>query len=108
GGERCCGLSVDGRVATAAGVPSGFPAGRIAVDAELAVLAGAEMLAAGSLHETEQCLMRATRMSPSVPTDRRGRFEIAFALVRLALCRARNDVDAVAEESHRLVALVDA
>jgi LuxR family maltose regulon positive regulatory protein len=102
------GLYLDGRLATAHELLFRFPAGRIAMDAELAVLAGAEMLAAGSLHETEQCLRRARRMSPSVPADRRGRFEIAFALVRLAVGRARNDVDAVAGESDRLVALVDA
>jgi LuxR family maltose regulon positive regulatory protein len=98
-------LVLDGRLATAGELLSRFPADVVAADPELAVLAADDRRTAGSLHETERYLSLAVRMAASVPEDRRGRFEVALVLVRLLFARARNDLDAVAEEAKRLLAL---
>jgi LuxR family maltose regulon positive regulatory protein len=97
----------EGRLATGRELLSGFPAGMPATDPELAALAAADTVAAGSLHATERYLAPAERMSASVPEDRRGRFQVALVSVRLALARARNDLDAVAEQARRLLELAD-
>ena len=102
------GLYFDGRLATRRELLSGFPAGVVAADPELAVLAGGDKRAAGSLHESEWYLTRATGMAASVLEDRRGRFTIALGIQRLSLARARNDLRAVAEEAQRLLASTDA
>jgi LuxR family transcriptional regulator, maltose regulon positive regulatory protein len=102
------GLYFDARLATRRELLSGFPAGVVATDPELAVLAGADKRAAGSLEETERYLGLAARMSASVLEDRRGRFTIALAFERFELARARNDLRAVAEEAQRLLASTDA
>jgi LuxR family maltose regulon positive regulatory protein len=98
----------DGRVATARELLSRFPTGRIEADPELTVLAAANRRMAGSPQEAERYLDLAVRRAASVPEHRRERFEIALALVRQALARGRNDLDAVAEESHRVLVLLDA
>jgi LuxR family transcriptional regulator, maltose regulon positive regulatory protein len=100
-------MYLDGRVATARELLSGFPSGVLAEDAELAVLAAADRRAAGSLHEAERYLALAERMSPSVPKDRRHGFQVWLVLVRLALARARNDLDGATEAAQRLLALAD-
>jgi LuxR family maltose regulon positive regulatory protein len=102
------GLYLDGRLATRRELLSGFPAGVVAADPELVVLAGADKRAAGSLEETERYLGLAIRMSASVPEDRRGRFTIALGFERLELARARNDLRAVAEEAQGLLASTEA
>ena len=102
------GLYFDGRLATRRELLSGFPADVVAADPELAVLAGGDKRAAGSLHESEWYLKRATGMAASVLEDRRGRFTIALGIQRLSLARARNDLRAVAEEAQRLLASTDA
>jgi LuxR family transcriptional regulator, maltose regulon positive regulatory protein len=102
------GLYLDGRVATAGELLSRFPAGRIEADPELAVLAGANKRMAGSLQEAERYLGLAAQMAASVPEHRRGRFEIALALVRQVLGRSRGDLDAVVEESYRVLPLLEA
>ncbi len=102
------GLYFDGRLATRHELLSGFPADLVAADPELAVLAGGDKRAAGSLHESEWYLKRATGMAASVLEDRRGRFTIALGIQRLALARARNDLRAVAEEAQRLLASTEA
>jgi LuxR family maltose regulon positive regulatory protein len=98
------GLYFDGRLATRGELLSGFPAGVVAADPELVVLAAADKRAAGSLEEAERYLSLAGRLSASVPEDRRGRFTIAFAFERFELARARNDLPAVAEEAGGLLA----
>lgn len=98
-------LYLDGRLATGSELLSGFPDGMAARDAELAVLVARDKRVAGSRHESERYLALAERMSPSVPEDRRGRFQVAVLLVRLSLARDRNDPDAVTEAAQRLLAL---
>jgi LuxR family transcriptional regulator, maltose regulon positive regulatory protein len=101
------GLYLGGRMATARELLFRFPAGMLATDPELAVLAAADRRAAGSLAEAERYLALADGMSGSVPEDRRGRFQVSLVLVRLGLARARNDVQGVAEEAQRLLELAE-
>jgi LuxR family maltose regulon positive regulatory protein len=101
------GLYLDGRFETTRELLSGFPAGMLATDPELAALAAADRRAAGSLDEAEGYLALAESMSGSLPEDRRGRFQVLLVFVRLALARARHDLDAVAEQAQRLLALAD-
>ena len=99
---------LDGRFATGRELLSRFPADVVTADAELAALAASDRRAAGSLHEAERYLMLATRMSASVPDERRGRLQVRLTVLRLALARARNDLPAVIEEAQRLLAWADA
>jgi LuxR family maltose regulon positive regulatory protein len=101
------GFVLDGRIATRHELLSGFPAHRIAADAELAVFAASNSRTAGSVPEAERYLALAERLSGSVPEQRRWRLQVSLVLVRLALARARNDLDAVADEAQRLLALAD-
>src|SRR5262249_13385265 len=57
--------------------------------------------------EAERWLALAERLSGSVPEQRRWRLQVSLVLVRLALARTRNDLDAVAEQAQRLLALAD-
>jgi LuxR family maltose regulon positive regulatory protein len=98
-------MCLDGRLTTAPELLSGFPAGMVAADAELALLAAADRWAAGLLHEAARYLALAEAKSESVPEDRRGRFQVSLVLVRLALAQARNDLDTVGEAAQRLLAL---
>jgi LuxR family maltose regulon positive regulatory protein len=101
------GLDLDGRIATARELLYRFPAGKIAADPELAVLAAADKRIAGSLHEAERYLGLAVRLAASVPDDRRGRVEIALAIERLRQVRERNDLQAAAEEAQRLLVAIE-
>jgi LuxR family maltose regulon positive regulatory protein len=100
-------MYLDGRNPILHELMSRFPADRMAADAELAVLAAGDKRAAGLLPEAERYLALAERASPPVPEDRQEHFKVALLLVRLGLARARNDLDAVAEEARRLLALAD-
>lgn len=102
------GLYFDGRLATRHELLSGFPSSVVAADPELVVLAAADKRAAGSLEETERYLGLAAGMSASVLGHRRGRFRIALSFERFELARARNDLQAVAEEAQRLLAPTEA
>ena len=96
-----------GRIGTLHELLSGFPPGIAAADAELAPLVAYDRRAGGFLQDAERYLTLAARLSGSVPEERRGRFEVSLALMGLALARARHDLDAVAEQAQRLLALAD-
>jgi LuxR family maltose regulon positive regulatory protein len=100
-------MYLDGRSATARELLSEFPADVVAKDPELAALAAADRRSAGSLPHAAQYLALAERLSASMPEHRRGRFQLSLVLVRLALARARHDLDAVADEAERLLALAE-
>jgi ATP/maltotriose-dependent transcriptional regulator MalT len=100
-------MRIDGRIATLRELLSRFPADTFAAGPELAVLAAADKRVAGSLREAERYLALAERLSPSAPEDRRGRFQVWLVLLRLALARARHDLDGVAEAAQRLLELAD-
>jgi LuxR family maltose regulon positive regulatory protein len=100
-------MYLDGRLATRRELLSGFPAGIAARDPELLALTASDRLVMGSRHEAERCLELAERMSASVPEERRGRFHVLLVLPRLGLARGRNDLEGVAEQAQRLLALAD-
>ncbi|MFD8819423.1 AAA family ATPase, partial [Streptomyces sp. NPDC059627] len=112
------GLHLDGQAATVRALLARFPAEVLATDAELAVPAAADELAAGSLVEAERLLgLAARRTEPepesgsgpgSVPVARRGRLDVQAGMVRLLLARQRMNLPALAEEARRLRAVADA
>ncbi|MGH2860728.1 MAG: AAA family ATPase, partial [Solirubrobacteraceae bacterium] len=105
--DNCRLMYLDGRIATARELLSRFPADKVVADPELAVLAAGDSRLTGSLREAERYLALTERKSGSVPEQRRWRFQVALVIVRLWLARDHNDLDAVAEEGQRLLALAD-
>ena len=101
------GLQLDGQAATVHALLARFPAEARAADAELAVLAAADELTAGSLAEAERLLELAALGAPSVPRERRGQLDVLLGMVRLLLARQRMNLPAAAEEAHRLRVVAD-
>jgi LuxR family transcriptional regulator, maltose regulon positive regulatory protein len=102
------GLQLDGQAATVHVLLGGFPAEARTADAELAVLAAADELAAGSLGQAERFLGLAARGTASVLPDRRGQLDMLLGMVRLLLARQRGNLPAAAEEAQRLRVVADA
>jgi LuxR family maltose regulon positive regulatory protein len=107
-GDHWPGLQLSGQAATVHALLARFPAEARAVDAELAVLAAADELAAGSIAEAARLLGLAERGTASVPPARRGQNDVLLSMVRLLLARQRTDLPAVAEEAQRLRVVADA
>ena len=97
-------LELNGQGATAQELLAGFPAGAVAGDAELVALTAADELRHGSIESAELHLALATAGSASMPEERRGRFEVTLALLRLTLARQHGNLPAVVEEAQRLLA----
>ncbi len=106
--DHWLGLTLDGQGATAHELLTGFPAGLVTADPELAALMAADSLSRGELREVELHLELASRGSESVRAGRRGRFQLILAVVRLSLARQQGDVPAVAEEATRMLTAGDA
>jgi LuxR family maltose regulon positive regulatory protein len=102
--EHWVGLGLNGLGATAYELLTRFPPGVIAGDTELAARMAGHELARGSLEEAGRYLTLATGGLDSVPADRRGRAQVALAVVRLGLARHRGDLPAVTEQAQRLLA----
>ena len=102
------GLQLDGQAGTVHALLARFPAEARATDAELAVLAAADELAAGSLAEAGWFLGLAERGAASVPPARRGQLDVLVSMVRLLLARQRTNLPGVTEEAQRLRAVADA
>jgi LuxR family transcriptional regulator, maltose regulon positive regulatory protein len=98
------GLYLDGQAATAHELLARVPAGAVAADAELAAVVAADELNLGTLEEAERYLALATQGSASVLAERRERFQIMMAHLRLSLARQRGNLPAVFEEAERLIA----
>jgi LuxR family maltose regulon positive regulatory protein len=97
-------LYLDGRAATAHDLLTGFPAGAVETDAELAALMASDELTGGSLPQAERYLALAIEKSTSGPAHRRGSLQVRVAVLRLLLARQRSDRPAVVEEAQRLFA----
>jgi LuxR family maltose regulon positive regulatory protein len=97
------GLVLDGQAATAYELLAGFPAGLIAVDAELTALLAARELNGGSFAAAERNLQLAAERSASVPPGRRGHLQVALAMLRLTLAQLRSDLPSAVEEARRLL-----
>jgi LuxR family transcriptional regulator, maltose regulon positive regulatory protein len=107
------GLQLDGQAATVHTLLAGFPAEARVADAELAVLAAADELAAGSFAEAERllglaALGLAALGTASVPPERRGQLDVLLGIVRLLLARQRMNLPAASEEARRLRVVADA
>ncbi len=106
--DHFLGLTLDGQGATAHELLARFPAEVVDDDPKLIVLMAADELLRRSLEAAERHLARAEREMASVPADRRGRFYVNLAIVRLTLAQRRGDLPAVVGEAQRLLAPADA
>jgi len=106
--DRWLDLALGGQAATGRQLLAAFPAEMVASDAELTAMWAASEITGGALEEAERHLARAAAGSASVPTDRRGGFDVLLAGQQLRLARKRNDLPAVAEQAQQLLALADA
>jgi LuxR family transcriptional regulator, maltose regulon positive regulatory protein len=100
--DHFLGFVLDGQGAIAHELLAAFPADVVAADPKLTVLMGADELFRGSLDAAEQHLARAEQEMPAVPADRRGRFQVNLATLRLMLAQRRGDLPAVVGETQRL------
>jgi LuxR family maltose regulon positive regulatory protein len=105
--EHVIGLYLDGQAQTLHELLAGFPAEAVTTDAELAALLGGDKLIGGSPEAAERYLALAADRSASVPAERRGRFQVLLAILRLSAAQGRGDLPVVAEEARRLVALAE-
>jgi LuxR family maltose regulon positive regulatory protein len=90
-------LTLDGRQATARGLLRSFPRDVMSADPQLALMLAADELAQGSLDASEAQLALSLAHRDVVPADRRRRFAVGSALVRLSLARRRGDLDSVTD-----------
>ncbi len=98
------GLILSGHRATAHQLLAGFPLSAVAADAELSALRAAYELDRGSPDEAERHLAIATQAAESEALDRRGHLQLVLAIVRLSIASHRGDLQAVVEQTHRLLA----
>jgi LuxR family maltose regulon positive regulatory protein len=90
-------LTLDGRVGTVHQLLRGFPGDLTAADPELALVSSAVQLLAGEREESEAYVDLAQRLGESVPAERRPRFDVRLAVVRLVVARWRGDLDTALE-----------
>jgi len=102
--DHFLGLVLGGQGASAYQLLARFPADVIDSDAELATLMAAHELLQGSPATAERYRARAVQRLASVPADRRERFQVELAIMRLCLAQGRGDLLAVVEEADRLLA----
>jgi LuxR family transcriptional regulator, maltose regulon positive regulatory protein len=95
-------ITLNGQAATAHQLVTSFPADAITANAELTVVAAAAELMRGSLEEGARYLAVASAGEASVPAERRDRFRVTLAVLRLYLARQRGDLRAVTEEAEQL------
>jgi LuxR family transcriptional regulator, maltose regulon positive regulatory protein len=100
--EHFLSLVLDGRDALVREFLARFPA-EMAAGPELGVLLAAAELDRASLGRAERLLAQAEQELPSVPADRRQRFQVNLSVMRLSLARHRGDHPAVVEEARRLL-----
>jgi LuxR family transcriptional regulator, maltose regulon positive regulatory protein len=100
--DHWLGIILNGQAAAAHQLVTSFPADAVAANAELTPVAAATELMRGSLEEGARYLALAAAGETSVPAERRERFRVTLAVLRLYLARQRCDLRAVAEEAEQL------
>ena len=90
-------LTLDGRQATARGLLRSFPRDMSSADPQLALMLAADEQAQGSLDTAAAYVALALRHAELVPAERRRRFDVGLALVRLSLARRRGDFESVVD-----------
>ena len=101
-------MYVGGQDATVHALMTAFPGAIRAANAELAALAAADELAAGSMEAGEQYLRLAEREAAALPASRRGHAQVLVAVARLFVAGRSGDQRARAEEARRLLAAAQA
>ncbi|HSO98066.1 MAG TPA: LuxR C-terminal-related transcriptional regulator [Solirubrobacteraceae bacterium] len=95
-------LILDGRMETVCQLLSTFPADVAAADAELALVFGTARLMDQQRDEGASYLDLAERLVDTVPVERRRRFDVLLAVLRLLLARWRGDLQTVQAAIHGL------
>jgi LuxR family maltose regulon positive regulatory protein len=95
-------LLLTGEIATLRGVLDGFPAARVAGDAELALAMAATRLDAGEWEAGLPMLERAEELGGSVPAGRAANFALGVAVARLVDGRVRGRVAAAEAAADRI------
>jgi LuxR family transcriptional regulator, maltose regulon positive regulatory protein len=90
-------LVFDGRLATLHALLGAFPKDAADTDAELALASASARLFDGHLDDSAHHLSVAQRLTQTVPTERRERFELQRAETTLELARRRGDLPTVLE-----------
>jgi LuxR family transcriptional regulator, maltose regulon positive regulatory protein len=90
-------LLIDGRSPTVRQLLSTFPPDASAADAELALASAATLITEAALEEVPAYIDLGQQLADTVPDERRPRFDLHLATIRLALARRRADLDVVQE-----------
>jgi LuxR family transcriptional regulator, maltose regulon positive regulatory protein len=90
-------LLIDGRAPAVRELLGGFPPEASAADAELALASAATLITEAALEEVPAYIDLGQELAATVPDERRPRFDLHLATIRLALARRRADLDVVQE-----------
>jgi LuxR family transcriptional regulator, maltose regulon positive regulatory protein len=101
-GERWIDLLLQGEIAALRPLVDHMPPERLEADPELALAVASAMLERGDERAAEARLLAAERARDRVPEERRSRFDVSLAAVRLYLARIRGDLDAALEAGREL------
>src|SRR2546423_16969 len=101
-------MQLNGQRATANELLARFPAGAGAVTPELEALKAADEILRGSADDGQSKLELAARGMASLPLDRKARFEVSLAILRLLLATRVGNLPAVVEEAESLLAPAEA
>ena len=93
-GERWIDLLIRGEIGMLSPLVDGLPAERLEADPELALAVASAMLDRGDAAAAERHLRRAEGGGRRVPAERRERFDVSLAAVRLYIARLRGDLEA--------------
>lgn len=97
-------LTFDGRTATVRGLLRAFPDDVGAADAELALVFSGARLLAGQREDSAAYVDLAARLADAVPQQRKRRFDVQLAEMRLVVARWRGDLETVLESERVLEA----
>ncbi len=101
-------LTFDGRTATVRELLRAFPDDVAAADAELALVFSGVRLLAGQREESATYVDLAEGLADAVPEERRRRFDVQLAEMRLVVARWRGDLDTVLASMRSLEAALAA
>ncbi len=90
-------LLIDGRNPAVREMLGAFPPDASAEDAELALASAATLITEAALEEVPAYIDFGQQLANTVPDERRPRFDLHLATIRLALARRRADLDVVQE-----------
>ena len=88
-------LLIDGRTPAVGELLGAFPPEASAADAELALASAATLITEAALEEVPAYIDLGQQLADTVPDERRPRFDLHLATIRLALARRRADLDVV-------------